>query len=405
MGEAHGRTRRRVILIGATAVAVTTGIYLPVTLLAPIPTVSADVSTIVSETADPATPVLPGFGVSGITAIGETGALAAADDGAAHPIASITKTITALVSLRAQPMDPAGDGQEITLTARDQAFYEEQIALGGNVEPVPVGAVLTQRDLLEVVLLPSANNYAQTLAAWAFGSEAAYLDAARAWLVEHGMASTTIVDASGVDDANTSTVGDLLILGQLVLDDPVLAPIVSSTAAEVPDLGIVENSNRLLGIAGVDGIKTGTAPLAGACLLFAADVVVGSTTVPLVGVVLGGDGHPAVRDAVVSLIESVVAGYREVEVVPQGQPIAEYSTVWGQTSTAVARESVAMLVWSDTPVEIAIDTIDLTLAEAGQSVGSVTVTSGARSSSVDLVLESALTDPGAWWRLTNPGTL
>lgn len=181
------------------------------------------------------------------------------------------------------------------------------------------------------MLLPSANNYAQTLAAWAFGSESAYLDAAHAWLAAHGMTGTTIVDASGVDDANTSTVSDLLVLARLVVADPVLAPIVATTAAEVPDLGAIENSNKLLGIAGdgitVDGIKTGTAPLAGACLLFSAETVVGEHVVTLVGVVLGGDSHAGVREAVASLIGSVAAGYREVEVVAAGQPFAEYGQV------------------------------------------------------------------------------
>ena len=401
---------RRRIAVGVAATAVLAGaIYTPMTLLAPVPTVAAETAEFAAAITPPpaiaAAPVVPGFGVSGITAIGETGALATVDDGAQHPIASITKAITALVVLSVKPMDATADGEPIVLTDQDAGFYDWQISLGGSAEPVTPGVTMSQRDVLELMLLPSANNYAQTLATWAFGSEAAYVDAARAWLLEQGMSATTIVDASGVDDANASTVADLLMLGQLALSNPVLAPIVAMPAADVPDLGVVENSNRLLGTVGVDGIKTGTSPLAGACLLFSADVAVGSQTVTLVGVVLGGDTHAAVRDAVAALVTSVTAGYREIEVVAEDSPFAEFEQVWGDSATAVTASAVTMLVWSDTPVTITADVLSVSLAEAGTDVGTVTVTSGPRSASVPLRLDGTIDDPGAWWRLSHPGSL
>lgn len=401
--------RRRIAVGAAAAVLLTGAVYTPMTLLAPVPTVAADIAAHRDAITPPApvaaAPVVPGFGVSGITAIGETGSLAGVDDGVAHPMASITKAITALVVLDARPMEATGDGETIVLTEQDAGFYDWQISLGGSAEPVTPGVAMTQRDVLELMLLPSANNYAQTLATWAFGSESAFVDAARAWLLERGMTGTTIVDASGVDDANASTVTDLLALGRLAIADPVLAPIVATPAADVPDLGLVENSNRLLGTAGVDGIKTGTSPLAGACLLFSADVAVGSQTVTLVGVVLGGDSHAVVRDAVAGLVSSVAAGYREVEVVTAGTPYGDYEHVWGATASATASGSATLLVWSDTPVTITADLDPVSLAEAGTTVGSVTATSGPRSTTVPLVLDAELADPGAWWRLTNPGRL
>ena len=401
--------RRRIAVGAAAAVLLTGAVYTPMTLLAPVPTVAADAAAHRDAITPPApvaaTPVVPGFGVSGITAIGETGSLAGVDDGVAHPMASITKAITALVVLGVRPMEAGDDGETIVLTEQDAGFYDWQISLGGSAEPVTPGVAMTQRDVLELMLLPSANNYAQTLATWAFGSEAAFVDAARAWLLDHGMTGTTIVDASGVDDANASTVTDLLALGRLAIADPVLAPIVATPAADVPDLGLVENSNRLLGTAGVDGIKTGTSPLAGACLLFSADVAVGSQTVTLVGVVLGGDSHAVVRDAVAGLVSSVAAGYREVEVVTAGTPYAEYEHVWGASASATASGSATLLVWSDTPVTITADLEPVSLAEAGATVGSVTATSGPRSTTIPLVLDAELADPGAWWRLTNPGRL
>jgi len=397
--------RRRIAVGAAAAVVLGVGIYTPLTLLAPVPTVAAELVPVAAPALDAAAVVLPDFGWSGVTALGEAGTLAAVDDGIAHPIASITKAITALVVLQAMPMEPTGDGGTIEFTDQDAAFYDEQIALGGSAEPVSPGVVMTQRDVLELMLLPSANNVAQTLATWAFGSESAYVEAARAWLLEQGMSGTTIVDASGVDDANTSTVTDLLALARIVAVDPVLAPIVALPSAEVPETGVVENSNRLLGTGGVDGIKTGTSPLAGACLLFSADAVVGSQTVTIVGVVLGGPDHATVRDAVAALVSSTAAGFREIEVVPDAAPIAEFEQVWGDAATAVTVDPLSVLVWSDTPIEVGVEVGDVSLAAAGSPLGTVTVTTGPRTVSTTVELDASIEDPGPWWRLTNPGVL
>ena len=397
--------RRRIAVGAAGAVLLAVGIYTPLTLLAPVPTVAAELVPLPAPEPVAAAVVLPGFGVSGITALSEPGTLAAVDDGAQHPIASITKAITAMVVLAARPMDPAGDGETITFTEQDEQFYADQIAGGGSAEPVTAGVSVSQRDVLELMLLPSANNVAQTLATWAFGSEAAYVDAARAWLLEQGMTGTTITDASGYDDANASTVTDLLTLARLITVDAVLAPIVALPAADVPDTGIVENSNRLIGTVGVDGIKTGTSPLAGACLLFSADAVVGSQNVTIVGVVLGGPNHATVREAAAAMIASTVAGFREVEVIADSTPIADYDQVWGDAATAITADPISLLVWSDTPITIDVSVGSVSLAEAGVGVGTVTVTSGPRTASTAVELDAAIEDPGPWWRLTNPGVL
>lgn len=406
VSASRGVYLRRRIAVGATATVLLAGaIYTPMTLLAPVPTVAAELVPLSAPDAVAAAVVMPGFGVSGVTALGESGTLAAVDDGAAHPIASITKAITAMVVLDARPMDPASDGETITFTDQDAAFYDEQIAGGGSAEPVTPGVSMSQRDVLELMLLPSANNVAQTLATWAFGSEAAYVEAARAWLAEQGMVGTTIVDASGYDDANASTVGDLLTLGSLVALDSVLAPIVALTSAEVPDTGIVENSNHLLGTAGVDGIKTGTSPLAGACLLFSADAVVGSQTVTIIGVVLGGPDHATVREAAAAMVGSTAGGFREIEVIADATPVAEFDQVWGDAAAAVTADPVSILVWSDTPVSIDVAVESVSLADAGTDVGTLTVTTGPRTATTEVELDASIEDPGPWWRLTNPGVL
>ena len=124
-------------------------------------------------------------------------------------------------------------------------------------------------------------------------------------------------------------------------------------AVDVPELGTLENSNKLLGTHGVDGIKTGTTDDA-ANLLFSADFAVGSSTVTVVGVLLGGESHAVLRSAIAALLDSVAPGFHEVAPLEAGQQLAEYDTPWGDSARARAADGASVVVWSDTPVEVEV---------------------------------------------------
>jgi D-alanyl-D-alanine carboxypeptidase (penicillin-binding protein 5/6) len=47
----------------------------------------------------------------------------------------------------------------------------------------------------------------------------------------------------------------------------------------------------------------------------------------------------------------------------------------------------------------------VTVAARGEGVGTAVVRAGAQEITVPLVLDASLDDPGAWWRLANPGAL
>src|SRR6202000_3181558 len=98
------------------------------------------------------------------------------------------------------------------------------------------------------------------------GSEANFLPVARAWLASHGLTSTILTDCTGLNPQNTSTPTDLIALGKIALDNPIIAPLVRTKSATLPIVGAIKNTNNLLGVAGIDGIKTGT--LTKASLLF-----------------------------------------------------------------------------------------------------------------------------------------
>ncbi|NQX34462.1 D-alanyl-D-alanine carboxypeptidase family protein [Herbiconiux sp. VKM Ac-2851] len=204
------------------------------------------------------------------------------------PIASITKVVTALVVLDAHPLVDADDpGPTITLGQADLDITAAVEAEQQFTEPMYEGQQVTLRDALAITLLTSANNYAESAARWAYGSQEGFLAAARGWLDEHGLTSTTLADASGLNPGSASTPAELLRVAALAHADPALAAVAGTASLEQADLGTIVNQNTLLGENGVDGLKTGSTSYAGFTLLTSAQRTVGTTTVTLVSVVLG----------------------------------------------------------------------------------------------------------------------
>ncbi|MCU1512964.1 MAG: D-alanyl-D-alanine carboxypeptidase [Microbacteriaceae bacterium] len=394
--------RRRLLVFGAVALVVATGLYLPFTLLAPVQAADAAVHEFSAPAATSAAVTWPGYGASALGAVGYTGVLAASGSTDALPIASISKVVTTLVVLDAKPLAVGDNGPDVTFTAADAALYGKYVALKGKVAGMPVGSHLSQLDFMRVVLVVSANNYADALSTWAFGSSAAYLAATGAWLAKHGLDHTTVLEPTGIDPGNTSTASDLVALGKLALANPVVASIVRTPSVSYPGIGTYTNTNELLGVDGIDGIKTGTLDSAGAMLLFAADFTVGTDTITLVGAVLGGKDHDSLNVAVRSLLQSAETGFHQVTLTTKGQPFATYTTPWGASAAAVAETANTAIAWGATPVTAVVDSVQVHLAKRGSAAGTVVFTVGERSIRVPLELDSTISDPGPWWRLGHP---
>jgi serine-type D-Ala-D-Ala carboxypeptidase (penicillin-binding protein 5/6) len=400
----HVYRRRRLGVLGGLAVLLGVVLYLPVTLLAPVKAESAVLAAQPYEAPTATQVPFPGYGAGAVTAEG-WGTLGSVNVDEVRSIASITKVVTALVVLEAKPIAVGEEGPTVTMTAADTAIRTEVLRQNAKVLPVTIGQSFTERDLLEMTLVHSAANYAISLADWAFGSEAAFADAADAWLDANGLESTTIVEPTGLDPGNTSTAADLLELGAIALDDPVVAEIVGTADAVVSNGIAVENSNQLLGARGVDGIKTGSLAESGACLLYSAHVTVGERTIRIIGVQLGGPDHDTLAADVGRILDTVGAGFREVPLAADGQAFADYAMPWGSAAQAVATEPASTVVWSDTPVTVAVDAAPIGIAALGAPAGTATFTAGTETVEVPLELSADIVDPGPWWRITNPGAL
>lgn len=397
--------RRRAVVFGGIGLVLAGLVYLPLTLLAPLP--AAAVSVEAPERTAPEVPALafPGYGASGLGALGYPGVLAQSGTTEPRPMASITKVITALVVLEAHPLAVGEEGPSVTMTAADAALYGRYLALNGTVSTVRAGLTFSERDLLELTLVKSANNYTTSLATWAFGSEDGFVAAARDWLARHGLDRVVVNEPTGIDPSNVAPVDQLIELGKIALAHPVIAELVAASSVDVPHLGAVPNTNVLLGMSGIDGIKTGTLDDFGANLLFSADTIVGSSTVTIVGVVLGGPDHPTINRDILALVGTAFANFTEVEVAADAQAFAFYDPVWGEPVAAVAAERVTLLTWAGAPVTVEVVTDEVRTGEAGRDVGDIVVSSGPTTATVDLELATELADPGPWWRLTNPVAL
>jgi D-alanyl-D-alanine carboxypeptidase (penicillin-binding protein 5/6) len=201
------------------------------------------------------------------------------------PIASLAKVMTAYLTLERYPLRDAQDGFTITVTAAQADAAAEQAAENQSGVKVIAGEQLTERQLLEGLLIASGNNIAWMLAGEVAGTESRFIaemnDTARALGMDH----TVYTDPSGFDPGTVSTAADQLRVFERAMRLPVFRQIVSMPSVTLPVAGTLTNYNPLIaeGYAG----KTGSDSAAGGCLAFFTQVTTGGHAVTAVGVVLG----------------------------------------------------------------------------------------------------------------------
>ncbi|WP_148053824.1 MULTISPECIES: D-alanyl-D-alanine carboxypeptidase family protein [unclassified Curtobacterium] len=394
---------RRPVTISVVAVLVLVAGYLVAAAVVPFGPASASTTTYSAPTSSVPALSFPGYGATAVEATEFPESLRTSGDTKPRSIASITKIVTALVVLDHKPLRVGESGPSVAFNAEMQGLYAKYLAVNGEVAPMPSGLKLSEYQTMQVMLMKSANNYAGSLALWAFGSMDAYQKAAAIWLDEHHLDDTTIHEPTGLDSRNRSTATDLVDLGQLALANPVVKEIVGTEHVTVPGAGEITNSNKLLGMDGIEGIKTGTLDEAGACLLFAATYERGGRDVTVIGVMLGGVDHDSLDVDVQRLLRSVADNFQVVTLTHAGQTFGTFSTPWQDEADAVTAKAAEVLVWGKTKVRAKAHLDEVTLGTKGERVGKVRFTVTDHDPvTVPLVLERTIDDPGVWWRWTNP---
>ena len=265
------------------------------------------------------------------------------------PIASLTKMMTAYLTLEQHPLTATSSGPNLEMTAVDQADFAQDTVEDASSVEVQAGEVLTERQLLSGLIVRSANNIADTLARWDSGSIPAFVARMNAEAATLGMTSTHYADTNGLDASSVSTAHDQLVLAQHAMELPSFASIVDQTTVTLPYIGTLDNYVGAVGSDGVVGIKSGFTDAASACVVLAAIRQVGNRQV----LVFAADlSQPTTLEYAgqedVSMIDSVSPALRLVEVSASHQPVGQLAISSSGTSSGSSGQNDKA-----TPVETA----------------------------------------------------
>jgi D-alanyl-D-alanine endopeptidase (penicillin-binding protein 7) len=184
------------------------------------------------------------------------------------PIASITKLMTAMVTIDAiLPLE-----ESITITAEDA-----QAAKSKRRARVPVGATLTRGELLQLALMASENVAAVALGRTYPGGMDAFVAAMNAKAADLEMTGSRFVEPTGLSSENVATAGDLAKLVRAAGEYSRIAEYSTTPSAEYTirgrrvafanTNGLVRGANWEIGVS-----KTGFINAAGRCLVMEAKV-------------------------------------------------------------------------------------------------------------------------------------
>lgn len=164
-------------------------------------------------------------------------------------MASTTKIMTALIGL--------------SYFKLDDVLTVKSVNVEGSVLGLKESEQMTFENLLYGMLLPSGNDAALTIADNYPGGEVEFVKKMNEKAKELRLYNTHFSDTNGLDDyEDYTTVLDLARLASMAIENKEFAKIVSTKKIDIADITgehtySIKNLNKLLGISGVDGIKTG----------------------------------------------------------------------------------------------------------------------------------------------------
>ncbi|MDO5654173.1 MAG: serine hydrolase [Brachymonas sp.] len=183
------------------------------------------------------------------------------------PIASITKLMTALITMDANlPMD-----EMITITEEDVDRVKR------SSSRLAVGTTLSRQDMLQLALMSSENRAAHALGRTYPGGLEAAIRAMNNRALMLGMRETRYVEPTGLSSSNQSSARDLALLVRAAYRYPLVRNYTTYPGAEFPVAGRMQrynNTNRLIHSADWDiGLqKTGYISEAGRCVVMQSNI-------------------------------------------------------------------------------------------------------------------------------------
>jgi D-alanyl-D-alanine endopeptidase (penicillin-binding protein 7) len=177
-----------------------------------------------------------------------------------RPIASITKLMTALVFLEANP----DWNQQLTIVQNDKVN-------GGRVVFKP-GEVVNLRDLFRVALIGSVNSAAEALAEATEMSYEEFINRMNTKAQELDMTEAIFIEPTGIQPGNQATAMNVALLLRAALEEELIREVLTtdrySFTSVTGQVHVIDNTNKLLGsYLDIVGGKTGYIDEAGFCLV------------------------------------------------------------------------------------------------------------------------------------------
>lgn len=331
---------------------------------------------------------------------------------APKPIASVTKIMTAYVILQDHPLKGAEGGPSITA---DQQAEDDSKKPDESTAAMRKGQQFTERQTLEMLMIPSGNNVARLLARWDSDNKT-FVGKMNAAAKKLGMTKTTYTDPSGLDSTTVSTAVDQLKLAKAAMHNPVFREVVGMGVAHIPGLDkpIYTTNDLLVKGIGVIGLKTGSSTPAGGDLVWAATKVVGGKTQTIYGAVLNQHA-PGILDHSLKLalsnseklISKIQDSLTTATIVKKGEVVGYVDDQLGGKTPVVATQNMTAVGWPGLKTRLTLGDGGQTVpheAKAGTVVGRLTVgDDSSRSVNIPVALQKDLTEPGYGEKFTRLG--
>lgn len=240
-------------------------------------------------------------------------------------MASVSKLMTYLVV--EDEIDTGNISHEDRVTVTP-----EMEAVGGSNFRLLEGEVLTVEDLLKGLMVVSGNDAAYALAVHTAGSEEAFVEKMNAKAAELGYDNSKFVNASGLQSdlgQNTMTTKEIFMLSRHIIEKhPQVLEYASINILNMPERNYSGQSTLpLLGLPGVDGLKTGFTDEAGYCLVSTMDAsqTVARENYRVITVVMGTANLDERRDLSRFLLDYSLDNFHMKTVVDPEMPYEEIS--------------------------------------------------------------------------------
>lgn len=293
--------------------------------------------------------------------------------------ASVTKVMTLLLIMEALDDGRIGWDDMVQTSAAAAAKGGSQIYLEEN-EQLPL------EEMLKSIVVSSANDCACAMAEHIAGSEAAFVEMMNARAEQLGMTDTHFVNCTGLDDEpeaaeHLTTAYDIALMSRELLGHEAIKKYTTIWMDTVRDgqFGL-SNTNKLVRFYdGTTGLKTGYTSAAGHCLSASAE----RNGMELIAVVLHCASSTDRFESAKALLNYGFSNYALVTPEPGELPAVPVTLGTAAEITPVLADETPILIGkalaAGVETNVRVDGSVTAPVEAGQTLGTLTITSGGQT--------------------------